>query len=446
MIIIQSTDNLLRKLAKKVIYFDFLFPVITKCLFELAYINQFSYLYSYMGSYYNPNMTKMWLSWIPIILFSVLRKFLKDDKLSSFFNFLLCLSAIPSFSIYWLKNENTQAFFLIVIYWFMWWLSTLVISLICKSYGFKKVNELCFTPKSNNAIIIYMFFFALVTTIVFSALYGNFRFFVAFEDVYQYRLGTPSMGLLAYIFLFNTRVILPICLCIHIMQKNYLLSFIDILLFFMSYSIYGAKIILFSIPLVLGVIALQKLDLLKFTDSMVFLFIIVLLVITISMPQGHSMFIALVDRVLEGPAAGHYFYYDFFSNPSHPFLFLRESILRHFFPSPYNGLTTVIIGSSSIYFYTGNYNNFNNGLMSMAYANFGAIGVLLQPVFIVSSLFFNLKIMKNYNETIQYVVLLLHSFYLMSASYLQWLMSGGCLFMMLTLYIIEHNKFKFKLS
>ena len=72
-----------------------------------------------------------------------------------------------------------------------------------------------------------------------------------------------------------------------------------------------------------------------------------------------NMFSALVYRMFSLPAEIHYDYYDFFRE--NPLLFLRQSILSRWFTAPYDTEASVIIGSSTKYFFVGDYNNASNG-------------------------------------------------------------------------------------
>lgn len=423
--------------------FDFWYPLVIKLLFEFAYINRFSPTYSYMGYYYTPNSDKMWLSWIVAIIFALLRKLCFDSKLSKCFNLMLYLSCIPSLSIYWLKNENTIAFILIVIYWLIWWAATYFICKNEKSVCTNNDNKL-FIPARNDLYIWTIFLFSILTTIIFSARYGGFRVFIQLADVYEYRLAEGNqMGTLAsYIYIISANLFIPLCLSIHLVQKRYILFSIDIILMLLCYGIYGNKSMLFTVGIIAGLIVLYRLKALRYLDGMIAVFIISYLIIILMIPKYNvNMITALGSRMLVGPPCGQYYYYDFFSQSTNPYLFLRESIFRHFAPSPYSDRVSVLIGSSTKYF-TGHYNNMNNGLMAIAFANFGFIGVVFHPVLLVNTLKINLRILNKYNEIVQYILLILHVIYLISTTYFSWLVSGGLLLEMLILYFLRKRKMR----
>jgi oligosaccharide repeat unit polymerase len=84
-----------------------------------------------------------------------------------------------------------------------------------------------------------------------------------------------------------------------------------------------------------------------------------------------------VQRLFFLPAKLHLLYYDFFSQPNHPFYMLSDSILRRIVRNPYNMPMVRVIaltywGRDSI--------NPNVGYLGDAYANFGLLGMFLFSV------------------------------------------------------------------
>ena len=419
----------------------FLYPIFVKILFEIVYITQYHHYWEYLGVKYEPNFTKAVISWVVAVVFVILGQLCAEDKLGKIFGIFLNVSIIPSLSILWLKNERIDAFLLIVTYWFVWWVITIAFSItrpLCLGLkpNYEKGEDGMFIPSSSNLIVILIYSWVILTTLYLSAKYGGMRLFVDIDNVYAYRLSGVSMSSLeSYIFAWNTNALLPLLFGVHFTQRKALLFFGDIIMTLLSYGIFGNKSMLFMIPLVFGVILLSELNVIKHVDKMIGLFIILYLLI--SVVTSNQMFIALGDRILEGPATGHYNYYDFFSSENNPLLYLRESILRSFMNSPYNDSVSRIIGSSSKY-YSGAYNNMNNGLFSVAFANFGIVGVIIQPLVIVGTFYLFCKLIRDFDETIQYILILLHILYLISTTYFSWLMTGGLIVEAFALYAIRY--------
>lgn len=420
---------------------DFAYPLLIKLLFENIYIVKYHYYWSYLGTTYNPNYEKAVISWVVAIIFAIMVKICARTKLSALFGVLVNISAIPSLSIYWLKNQSSEAFWLIVLYWSIWWFCTFVLSSADK----KKDGWNCqgqrqsFIPDINNTIVLIVYIWTVVTTLYLSMRYGGLRLFIDLGDVYTYRLSGVSMSSIeGYIFAWNTNALLPILFGVHYLQDRKILFCSDMVLMLLSYGIFGNKSMLMTIPLVFGVIILHRMDMMKHFGSMIGVFIAVYVVASFFVPS--QMFVALGDRILDGPAAGHYNYYDFFSNHGNPLLYLRESILRAFANSPYEQGITRIIGSSAKY-YSGAYNNMNNGLFSMAYANFGIAGVIVQPIIIVVTFHLFCKLLEDYDDVMIYILALIHALFLISTSYFSWLITGGLVIDALVLFAIRRYDF-----
>lgn len=408
-------------------------PIIIKALFEIVYIIKYYPLFGYLGAKYSPNMDKLLISWIPIIAFLLIWKKKPHSKLYGVFNLLFYISMIPSCSIYWLKNENSRCFVFIIIYWSVWYITTLLYD----RNGHSRREYLEFHDDYNfkkNALYSIVYILIAIIVLYSSFRYGGMRLFIRLNDVYSYRLAEDNRmnSMLSYLFSWCTNFFLPFFLATHFVNKRWSFFIADTFLLLLCYGIYGNKSMLFSIALVAGLILLRRMNGLKYAETMIGGFIVIYLIISIFTSNG--MFIALGDRILEGPAAGHYNYFDFFSQPNHPILLFRESFLRFLEKSPYNETVSRIIGSSAKY-YSGAYNNMNNGLFSVAFAELGYLGVVLQPIIIVSTLHYCLKIMKSCDDLVQYTLLVMFSLYLQSTSYTSWLVTGGLFIGMSFIYM-----------
>jgi len=81
----------------------------------------------------------------------------------------------------------------------------------------------------------------------------------------------------------------------------------------------------------------------------------------------------LVRRLFFVPAANHLIYYDFFSQPDHPFVMLSDSILEGFVPYPYDMPMVRMIAWE----YWGKDFGPNVGYLADAFAHFGFMGMFL---------------------------------------------------------------------
>lgn len=80
-----------------------------------------------------------------------------------------------------------------------------------------------------------------------------------------------------------------------------------------------------------------------------------------------------IRRLFFVPAANHFIYYDFFSQPEHPFVMLSNSILEPFIRYPYDVPITKVISWT----YWGRDFNPNVGYLGDAFSHFGFMGMFL---------------------------------------------------------------------
>ena len=410
-----------------------------KICFELFYISGFSRLYSYAGSYYSPNYEKRFVSWIVIVLFLFANCILKRNNiLTLVFRIMMLISIIPTVSLFWLKDESTNAFLLLLLYWIIWYISTLIIGKKFKSYLEYK-GDFCLS--SNNRVITLVFAWIIISTIYFSWKYGDFRLFIRFADVYQFRLddSTRMTTIGGYIFRWNWEVLMPLCAISFLHWKKRIRVVIIALMYLLSYSIAGEKTIFFSLIVIIAFAVLEKQGKLNRINNYLVLGLDALLIILLNFYHSLPiMFTALLYRLICIPSEAHYYYYDFFSH--NEFLYLRQSILR-FLPSGYDRPVSMIIGSSSAY-YAGGYQNANNGLFSDAFQNFGSIGVVFYPIIIVTTIAMIAWFIRMYTDFYKYTIITISCIYLYSAYYFSWLLTGGMIVTVLIYYFAYYGAIK----
>ena len=418
------------KILQRILRIGRYLPIGIKLLFEIVYMTRIAEAYSYLGSYAEPNYIKGIFSWLAFFGFYVAQRYMRAGDLKYCFDLLFTISVIPTLSIYWMKNCSTIAFLLIVLYWAIWLFATYVFSR-SKGNQLRKPMEESYgiIPRGKNTVLRLLFLWLVISTIYFSYRYGEFRTFISFQDVYTYRLDMGNkMGTVeGYLFSWNTHVFLPLCLIIHLDSRKYLHAAVDVLLMLLSYSIYGNKIVFLSIIMVFCFWILRRFEVSKYAIEMVNAVIVVFLLILVILPANRFSLVplSLVHRVFSVPAEAHYYYYDFFQN--NELLYLRQSILRWLFESPYPQEVSKIIGSSTKYYITGSYNNANNGCFSDAYQNFGVLGVLIYPIVLVGTIDLIQRNLRPFATNIRFVFLSMMVLYLYSAYYFSWLLSGGAI-------------------
>ena len=361
---------------------DMILPIIYKICFERLYLDVLSPAFYYLGSYVDVNSEKMAQGWgiLFIILFCMMA--LQEDMLKSFFRIMLYFSIIPSCSLYGLKNENYDCVLLIILYWLSMWAA---IFFIQRSPWGRLKLEGFFLPDCDKAYMWLLFGWSILSSLYLWGLHGGGRFFIDFYDVYKYRnTGISLSSVESYIMFWNSLLFLPLCMYIFFMGKRYIRFLICFAMMIFLYVILGQKIIVFIAALVIGIIVLSKLGRENKADFLAGVFLLVCQVKRLFIYEaGIGQIGALLYRFLVVPSEAHFYYYDFFQK--HDLLYLRQSILRHFFSDPYNMPVSKIIGESGLYYLRalGEVNNMNNGLFSDAYQNFGAICCIVFPISII---------------------------------------------------------------
>lgn len=421
---------------------DFWLLLLETVAFDFGYIFSYSPIYSYCGAILDIAPYKMLMAWAATILLLAFSETLQKCWLSLFYKVFLGLSAIPSLAIYGLKNENTNAFLLIFLFWICMYGTIRIMTRkqVLPCNGGVSLQNMW---ENHRVPFTCAFIWLVVSSLYFSWKYGGFRLFIRFEDVYNYRLDSSTQidGALSYIFAWNVSLLIPFSLLVSLEIKKYVSALVIIMLTFMSYSIGGNKIVLLYMIIALGIHFIWKFRLEKYILQIIELSFSAVIVIStmISGLFNKNMFSALVYRMFSLPAEIHYDYYDFFRE--NPLLFLRQSILSRWFTAPYDTEASVIIGSSTKYFFVGDYNNASNGLFSTAYANFGWIGVIASPILIAVTAWVLFRAIQRWDARLIAYICLFSCLFLQATTYTSWLLTGGVI---LTVFVSKIPSIKKK--
>lgn len=220
---------------------------------------------------------------------------------------------------------------------------------------------------------------AVATTIIFYFIATGSSLLFSLKNVYDVRalrVMNQQPLLLNYIFS-NCRIMLPLLFGIAVYRKAYLHAVIVLFLVLMAFSVDGLKSIAFITILtgagvgftwrnrhiLDGVLGISACGLIEFG---VF---------------GSYQIVDYLRRILAVPAQLNRFFYDFFSQPDHPYDLFRQSIAGKLgFESPYDMNIYQIIGGE----YYGKWEMYaNNGLVGDAFYNLGWPGIIIMPIFVV---------------------------------------------------------------
>ena len=133
------------------------------------------------------------------------------------------------------------------------------------------------------------------------------------------------------------------------------------------------------------------------------------------------------------PGEINYYYLDYFRDKE--LLFLRESILKNFFESPYSPWSPVQI--SKQFMKAAYYHNATNGLIGDYYSNFGLTGLFIYPL-LISFCFYTLRyFLRGFNVLICVVISFILMWMLVNTSFFTWLMTGGYLIYLVILFMYK---------
>ena len=437
---IVPVQNSIMKLLERIAKYDTVIFLAFKIVCDYIYWKYICDIYSYSGSIAEPSISKNIFGWIALVVLLLLYNNISKGDIKFCVSFLMTLSIIPTLSVFWIRNESIICFFEILIYWIIFEVTAIIFSRQKR----KIRKEKCDLKLKNNSIIFAIWVVAIICTVFFSYKYGEFRFWVSFEDVYEYRLDTSNqMNVVErYIFGWTSSIFIPLCFSIHTINKRWLFAVVDVCLSLMSYAIYGNKVIVFQIVVVIGLLLIIKNSYNYCLGSVICILCTgaSLLAVLIYNILGNKIPLSLCMRVFFIPSEAHYYYFDFFQ--TEPLLLLRQSVLRHFFSNPLSDTAAVLIGSDVRYNLTGGYNNLNNGLFSDAYQNFGFVGVLIYPFVVVFFLFLLCKVLKDFNPLIKYSLLIGLVFSMFSGYLFSWLLSGGVILVFIIVYLIKHYRIR----
>ena len=126
---------------------------------------------------------------------------------------------------------------------------------------------------------------------------------------------------------------------------------------------------------------------------------------------------------------------DFFEK--NELLYLRESILRYVFPTPYSGGSDFYINYGSRHTLTSS--RANNGLWGDAFRNFGFLGMLIYPFMIAKIINIVETNARNQDMHLKIFVVFLMIWGSVNVSFFTWLITGGVVVIVLLQKIYKKN-------
>lgn len=367
-----------------------------------------------------------WISYLLLVILSI--RYLKGYY-AIIYKYLLILGGMTTIAIYGSQNITLIDFSKAFTYWIMLFFACLY---------FQKQSEKTvkmFHRKRVNNLQTYLLFFSFIFTIILSGIYANFRFTLSFDEALTYRLNIRAADMplvIGYLMLFVGGAILPYCFAYFLSTKSYFKVVITLFTGILMFSINGMKTWLIIYFLIIGVFAVYKLSKTKVISFML-IFLTFFLIYSLWSYKNHedvnTMF--LIRRIIYLPSQLGYNYITFFDK--NEYLYLRESILRHIFQSPYPVSSDFYIVGENTDVLTGI--RANNGLWGDAYANFAYGGMLVYPFALIFVMFYLMKLMLGEDERLLVSIAFILLWSALNISFFTWLLTGGVLVIMLVIWL-----------
>lgn len=410
--------------------------LIYRIVYEVVYHHVVSDVFGYAGLKYNPNITKMIISYGIFIAFIFISR--DYSKVSGFLlDIHFIFTIIPLLAMYWQSDRSTSYILACSVCYF-------ILNTVCYTKNVKKTKIITlgnFFSKFN--ITKYLMVATILILIILTSIYGiatNIAFDMA--SVYSLRASQSFPGILGYLINWLPYSIVPCLLCITLYKKNYIGSVLSILCQTYLYLLTGSKTTFFSIGLILF-----SYWLVKCKKNFVLWWCIALTVLNIVTPIIYNKFGQLMPlaifpvRLLTLPADISNLHFEFFSN--HSKLLFSENFIGRIFgiKSPYNMLASFIIGGTN--------SNANTGYLGDAFDNAGIPLMLIYSVILGLILRYIDKIYHTVKEVsgegilpVFVGILTYNMIYLNDGSLTAVLITGGLLiniFVLMQMFKMEHR-------
>ena len=380
--------------------------ILFRLLMDYMYRHVIATVYAYAGFQYNPSIWLMLLSWLLLLVGTVMTyKAYKNpgNRVSLEVVFLLFLMSFVPFTSMVGSGAVGQKFIVCnSIYW-------LLFLILCVSLSKNSVLR----PKTGKTGIgdlqlqMLAMVFAFVVLYV-SGRYAHFRLNFNLLNVYEFRSEASSNRLplwLTYLFSWS-RMINTILIAYFIRRKKKAWAIGCCFIQLLSFGYDGSKSTFFLLMIAVGVNLLPHFDMTTMNKWALrgLTGLAALLVVHYIVTGNFIPISVLIRRVFYLPVQLSEHYVDFFT--THEPDYFRQSFLRYFgAKSPYEQQIPYMIGDV---YYNKPTMGANNGLIGDAVANLGYIGLVVFPIFI--SLIF--KLLNNNSAGLDARIFITVGFYL----------------------------------
>ncbi len=414
--------------------------IIYKILLDFLFFRVYYTVYSYLtNAVYEIVPSKLIISYVILGIFILLliNSFANANIYSVIITIVYTLCIVPMLSSYAVVSYvSVYDFVWPTIFWIIFVLSLRRFSSTDNGKKRLQISIPTINPASTTVLIGCV----LIGLLCWS--WAGFPILLSISDslVQRLELRENSMPtLLAYAFTILGGTIMPYLFARFLIYKRYMYAAISLIVGYLLYSVNGMKTWLFLYAVVLIVYygcKVFKNNCMKLSYSIIISLCLLLVLCVYSyVAFGMIDFLSQFGRIFCIPSGIGYQSLHFFSE--NELLYLRESILRHLFESPYPG------GSDFYMDYGANRTitsgRSNNGLWGDAYRNFGVVGIILYPI-VIAKIVDIIRYSFRRNELAFTVFILFAMIWnSINVSFFTWLLSGGVIIVLLLnkLFAIE---------
>jgi hypothetical protein len=398
---------------------------------EVYYAKLISVTYNYMCFEYDFNLFKYMVTKVLflVLLAGALTLYNRNKFLYTIYLLLLLFFYIPNAILYSMGSVAPAAFLSNSFF-----VATFLITPYIK---FPIPSTFEIPSNYKNAALIAIAVILVIPIIVEFQLILNLKTLLL-QDIYKTRdvFSTKLNGVLAYLYNFEAKTIIPVALVYFMIRKKPLWIALFTVILLYLFVISGNKLVYFTPILVIFFYYVGK----DYTSKITYFLGITLLMFAL-FPVIDGIIAAekpilsgtFINRFFFIPALTTHFYFDFFDG--HPFYFAESHFFNQFVKSPYDMPVGFLItkeywGAPTAYA--------NNGIVSDGFMNLGYWGVGLFSILFafLFSLFNSFNLHKGY-----YGIFFSYIYIILSTPLLTCIITGGILlFVILALTILKEKE------
>ena len=413
------------------------YKIVLDFLLMPKYFHVYGYLYS--GSY-QFDFNKWIISTLFFLFFLTIQiKFIAIEK--NIYNVITCIyyvvCLIPMLTVYaFLSVIEFHA----VFYPFVFWVILIIALRYYGNFQFKKPIERFVMPYFLNIDIVLLIILGIITLLIWA--WAGFPIILSLGDTTAQRMALRAATMpkvLNYIFMLLGGVIFPYLFARYLAIRKISLAIISCVFGIILFFINGMKTWLFLYIIAIGIFLICKFGQSK-ANYISYLFIISITVLCLLSVFVYDQYksvdlLSQTGRVLIIPNNIGFKSIDFFEK--NELLYLRESILRYVFPTPYSGGSDFYINYGSRHTLTSS--RANNGLWGDAFRNFGFLGMLIYPFMIAKIINIVETNARNQDMHLKIFVVFLMIWGSVNVSFFTWLITGGVVVIVLLQKIYKKN-------